>query len=108
MKPAESDGRRLLAYTPVLPETPEITLYMQAPGYLGDGAGSTAKGGGLVFRSRTGYGCPGLLKGFGGYARVDLKGVLLLSAESPSFFAGFAGVTVLTGRLFFIQIIRAG
>ena len=35
MKPAESDGRQLLAYTPVLPETPEITLYMQARGYLG-------------------------------------------------------------------------
>jgi cell division protein FtsL len=35
MKPAENDGRQLLAYTPAFPETPEITLFMQAPGYAG-------------------------------------------------------------------------
>ncbi|NLY89103.1 MAG: hypothetical protein GX085_05725 [Firmicutes bacterium] len=35
MKPAENDGRQLLAYTPALSETPEITLFMQAPAYLG-------------------------------------------------------------------------
>lgn len=35
MKPAENDGRQVLAYSPALPETPEITLFMQAPRSLG-------------------------------------------------------------------------
>ena len=35
MKPVENEGRQLLAYAPELPETPEITLFMQAPGYPG-------------------------------------------------------------------------
>lgn len=34
MKPAENDSRQLLSYSSALPETPEITLYMQTPYYL--------------------------------------------------------------------------